>query len=448
MQFSSLVARLTSPDGQHLGTAFAVSDRCLITCQHCLPNPDPLTRFHATFHQANAVQVSCRLAHLHPSPSVDLAVLYADAPLPTLEGLAVGTLDSLQPNEHWSAFGYPASAPTTGQSLSGVVHLPKYSHGGFDSWILLGCEQGNEYLSGASGSPIIVRDSVVAVLSNQRQVPDGAILRPGFHTTLAIPIDRLRDTFFRIDLARLSDPCSRSTREPGVTSELLVDGEHSTLFYVIANVQNNLMEECKAFLNRLTLDLGEFGHLRQVAIWSLLGSAELLFQVRGIPAQFVPFLNFLKREMPGVSTRKTQLRHFTACTEERAERTTKPPLQLAQSKVRCINYSYYKESRTIKAFLHLRVRKGEGRVDDAEYYSQVKRCVESTAAEYIDVVSAADDFSQIMIEVTFPCGRFDFLNKLTESMEPGFDRGDFAKSTFLAYHLTGIPNALHGIVSK
>jgi hypothetical protein len=165
--------------GEKFGTAFLISPIHAITAYHVV------SRFVEGFpvelefsFLGEAGDKGARL--LNPregdDTGIDLAILELDSALEGIESLQLTALE-LPFGHPWTAFGFPASKDTTGEIFIGdvsqfvVQHISKYD-------LDLNCQKpvitDPEFkVRGASGSPIIVGNEVVAVLSDK--MPGGTL---------------------------------------------------------------------------------------------------------------------------------------------------------------------------------------------------------------------------------------------------------------------------------
>jgi hypothetical protein len=418
-----LIAKKEGADSRQ-GTAFLVGRKHLITCRHCVPSAD--WRVHASFQQYDGMEdktVACHPVLYHPS--YDLAVLEIEGVIlpDDLPGLRLGIIPSNKGAE-WKTFGYPA-ADVSGRDIAGTIVNLKHRRDGNVFISLVSAQGAGDKLSGMSGSPLLHDDHVIGILCNSTEL-DGAY---------AIPISAVQSLIRDLALATEAwgERCSLS--EPNFDDgrqyervEFSAGNEPSTLRYLLVNVKNDRMDDLKRQLG-LLVSSGKYGAIRQALVWSLLGSRELLFSLRTDGEDQAQYLINQLLNCTGVEKDEAE---DIQISDEYTKADSGRRFVRSVAQVRPGEIYQYKAYRSIKAFIYLQTSKSFTIETQEKYLSKVKERI-LPFARSVDVIATSADRKYTIIELQLPCGQFDDLNSITATMEDGFHRSDFSKTTFIAY---------------
>jgi hypothetical protein len=210
-----VVARTTAvlPEGPIHGTAFLVSKTHILTCAHCLGEEAEHAREVALDFSRwppNVRLQRARLVEVDWKRDVALLALTgkpaAHSPREQPED-ADGHRSDLTPApeaptpppplarnaplmKEWLSFSHPTPVGTDGIVLTGVVLDPDGR--AYDKpAIQLHCNQAQDKVRGASGSPVLVDGCIVAILTKQLLVYAGRedTLAPAYHTVYALALE-------------------------------------------------------------------------------------------------------------------------------------------------------------------------------------------------------------------------------------------------------------------
>lgn len=439
-QSSQSVARLIAKNDAkepRQGTAFLVGKKHLITCRHCAPGAD--WRVQASFKQYDGSEdktVTCRPVLYHPT--YDLAVLEIEnAALPDQPpGLRLGALPSV--GDEWRTFGYPAG-DVSGRDIGGTIVNLTHRRDGNVFISLISAQGAGDKLSGMSGSPLLLRDNVVGVLCNSTEL-DGAY---------AIPISAAQNLIR--DLAYATEAWGNRCS----FSELIVENRRqlkkiefnpgtapSTLRYLLVNVKNNRMDDLKKQLTSLEPS-GKYGAIKQALVWSLLGSRELLFSLRTDGEDQAQHL--IRQLLNCTGVEKDDVEDIQI-SDEYAKDDAGSQFVRSVAEVRPGAIYDYGNYRSIKAFIYLQTSRASRTETQEQYFSKVTNRI-LPFARSVDLIATSVDRKYIVIELQMPCGQFDDLNNITETMQDGFGRPDFSKTTFIAYHCGPLALSSRGVLA-
>jgi ankyrin repeat protein len=190
-----IVARLTRDRLQ--GTAFLVGKKYALTCAHCLGEDEHDEKRRGpiwlNFNWWNDKKRKCNASVEQIDWDLDIALLSLDEEAP-VDLLSLATNADIE--KFWTAFGYPELTGDDGFPLKGVVRDPEAR--AYDRpALLLKCDEGADKINGASGSPIMVDDQIVGILTNQllRYNASGDKV-PAFAAAYACPLGAIPNKYF------------------------------------------------------------------------------------------------------------------------------------------------------------------------------------------------------------------------------------------------------------
>jgi Trypsin-like peptidase domain len=194
-ELKRIVTRLTH--GKLQGTAFLVGKKHALTCAHCLGEDerDPVLRgpisLHFNWWNDKRQEYIASIEQI--DWDLDIALLKLDEEAP-VDPLPLAT--SAEIDKSWTAFGYPEPVGHDGFPLKGVVSDPDARAYGRPA-LLLKCDEGADKINGASGSPVMVDDQIVGILTNQllRYNASGQKV-PVFAAAYACPLGAIPGQFF------------------------------------------------------------------------------------------------------------------------------------------------------------------------------------------------------------------------------------------------------------
>lgn len=428
-----LVAATTDNPKAKLGTAFPISQRHLVTCRHCVPTD--WTELSVSFPQLKGVSASfpCRLVWINADDDLAILMLDSEANLPP-SVLPFEFSDSVAAGSDWWAYGYPKDV-ADGDVLSGTVLRVDHIKEDRD-YIRLNCKEGEERLNGISGAPVVVGSHVVAVIAES----GGA----GNIRVDSVSFDRSRRYLAELtDAAKAHGTQCRWSKTLRPFSHKLLDrhpqADNSNLLCLIVEIKNDRVDAVKDKLSRLHQIMAARGTPLQdgdqIVAWLLLGSKEMLIQIR---AQ--------KRSASEIEdTVWDECRNdFRDMLEADIAHEFVPDLSSCNARVApaIVNRIHIPEevnSHRFKAFIHITHGRAQNlRPPQREKYLSDVLEVVSKAGSIVDLVYCNATRQTIIVELTLPCGQFNELFKLTGNMETGFRIADFQKSTYMAYDVIPI----------
>lgn len=428
-----LVAATADNPNAKQGTAFPISQRHLVTCRHCVPTD--WTELNVSFPQLKGAggSVSCRLVWINTEDDLAILVLDARANLPA----AVQPFDfsdSVAAGSEWWSYGYPHGV-ADGDALSGTVSRVGHIKEERD-YIRLNCNEGDEKLNGISGAPVVVGSRVVAVIAENGGVGSTRVDTVSFDGT-------------RRYLAELAEAaqahgthCRWSKTLRPFTHKLLdrhSQADSSNLFCLIVEIKNDRVDAVKDKLSRLHQIMAARGNplqdAEQIVAWSLLGSKEMLIQIRAQKRK----TREIEEAVSDECRNDFKDMWVADIAHEFVPDLSSGNARLAPATVSSIHIPEEVNSHRFKAFIHII----HGRAETLpaprreKYLFDVLQVV-SKAGSIVDLVYCNATRQTIIVELTLPCGQFSELFKLTGSMETGFRIADFQKSTYMAYDVMSI----------
>ncbi|KAB7665556.1 ABC-three component system protein [Bacillus sp. B1-b2] len=173
-EFKQAVAQLEC-GSDSIGTAFLVAEQRAITARHTIDDywesGEKISLIF--FFQGNRKTVEAKVIYPEkPYVGLDIAILEILEPVAEINPLIISTSEVI-PETNWSAYGYSTTKRDTGELFSGIVkqtNIPNVEDGKYD--LDLSCVHPqiidiNYKTKGASGSPILINDKVVGVISDK-----------------------------------------------------------------------------------------------------------------------------------------------------------------------------------------------------------------------------------------------------------------------------------------
>jgi hypothetical protein len=407
------------------GTAFLISPRYLLTCQHCVKDVASVSVHFPQF-KPEPITIQCRVIWIDQIH--DVAALVAEEAVPTLTAMELGADPT--DGDAWTAFGFPDVAPRGTRIHGNIQRIHHATSATSVKHLRMHCEQGNGKLDGMSGSPVLIAGKVVGIVVEDRAL----------NAVHAVPIRYVREAI--ADLANATkawgDRCGASAAYVAARNSNIIKRERSkdtsNLFCLVLSVENALMRSVKEHIDAIPRKLSLDG-VDQIVCWSLLGSRELLIQVRAPDPQATMLLKQIVDDCKGIINSTAEwidiFREYAVVTPlSNADQTELEPVR-----IRAMPIMKYQMSRAIKVFIYLTTSRSVIPVEQERYSNEVLNRV-GKFREIVELIAFSRDAHHIVVELSLPCGRFDELMTLTATMEDGFGRDDFVKSTFLAYDVS------------